>query len=108
MRLRASLLIPLALCGAAAFAQDTQPIADPHTTVFPTQQGELVVNWGQPPGKDFGPAPPFEQLAQGAAYITPEQAAAYPPLANDWIHADRNRDNRLTRAEYERWVHASP
>lgn len=108
MQLRTCLLIPLALCGAAAYAQDTQPIANPHSTVFPTQDGELVVNWGQPPARDFGPPPPFEQLAQGAAFITPDQAAAYPPLANDWIHADRNHDNRLTRAEYDRWSRSSP
>lgn len=99
MKLRIFLLLPLVLCGGAAFAQDT------HTTTYNTPQGEVIVNWGQPAGRDDGPAPPFEQLAHNG-YITPTDAEAYPPLANDFIHADANRDGRISNAEYERWARA--
>jgi len=27
-----------------------------------------------------------------------------PPLANDFIQADRNRDGKVPRAEHERWL----
>jgi hypothetical protein len=32
-----------------------------------------------------------------------EQAASYPPLANDFEHADSNRDGRISQREFERW-----
>lgn len=99
MKLRTFLLLPLALCGVAAFAQDT------HTTTYNTPKGEVTVNWGQPAGRDYGPPPPFAQLAHNG-YITASEADAYPPLANDFIQADRNRDGRISKAEYERWAHA--
>ncbi len=92
-------LFLLALASAAAAAQDTR------TTTYQTPEGPLTVNWGQPPGRDFGPPPPFEQLAtDGSGQITTSEAEAYPPLANDFIHADRNRDMRVSRAEYSRWI----
>ena len=52
---------------------------------------------------DFGPPPAFAQLAGGASHIREDGAAAYPPLANDFIHADANRDGRVSAAEYARW-----
>ena len=89
----------LGLCGAAAATDEIR------TTTFQTPQGELIVNWGQPPARDFGPPPPFEQLdRRGTGYITSDEADAYPPLANDFIHADLNRDGRISRHEYESWV----
>ncbi|MCK9538644.1 hypothetical protein [Dokdonella sp.] len=101
MKLTASLLAPLAalgLCATAASAQDTQ------TTVIPRANGELIVHWGQPAPRNFGPPPTFAQLAQGQPYISVAAAAAYPPLANDFIHADSNRDGRISPREYARWV----
>jgi hypothetical protein len=97
-------LVPIAVCCcAAAFAQDTQEPS--HTTTYGTPQGPLVVHWGQPDARQFGPAPAFAQLDRGGAgYLTGDEADAYPPLGNDFIHADRNRDGRISRAEYERWV----
>ena len=97
MTLRLCLMILLSLCSAIAFAQDT------HTTTYQTPQGELTVHWGQPPARDFGPPPPFEQLAHGG-YISANDADAYPPLANDFIYADSNRDGRISKAEYQRWA----
>ncbi|MBN8726165.1 MAG: hypothetical protein J0H15_00475 [Xanthomonadales bacterium] len=98
MKLRLFLMLPLALGATALWAQDT------HSTTYNTAQGELTVNWGQPPGKDYGPAPDFAQLAQGQSYISESAAAGYAPLANDFIHADRNRDGRISKAEYDRWA----
>ena len=79
--------------------------AQDHSTTYRTAQGEVTVNSGQPQPRDYGPAPSFAQLDRnGAGYIGSDQADAYPPLANDFIHADGNRDGRISRAEYERWA----
>jgi hypothetical protein len=56
-----------------------------------------------PPAPDAGPAPDFSQLANGKKSITMKEAASYPPLANDFEHADRNRDGRITQREYDQW-----
>lgn len=69
-----------------------------------TPAGELVVHSSMPPPPPAGPAPSFEQLSGGGKYITEEQAAAYPLLANDFLHADRNRDGRISKSEYARWL----
>jgi hypothetical protein len=88
----------LLLACAHAGAQD-------RSTTYPTPQGEVTVNSGQPAPRDYGPAPTFAQLAgTNSGFIGTEQADAYPPLANDFIHADGNRDGRISRAEYERWA----
>ncbi len=51
-----------------------------------------------------GPAPDFSQLSGGSKSITEEQAVAYPPLANDFINADRNRNGKISKTEYENWT----
>ncbi len=102
MKLRTCALLTLTLCSTAAFAQQG---TDSQTTTFQTAQGEVVVHTGQPEARQYAPPPPFAQLdTRGAGYITSNEAGAYPPLANDFIHADGNRDGRVTRAEYERWA----
>ncbi|GAA0704131.1 hypothetical protein GCM10009105_00750 [Dokdonella soli] len=76
-----------------------------HTTTYDTRQGELIVHWGQPAPRSYGPPPAFAQLDRhGVGYITSDEADAYPPLANDFIYADTNRDGRISRAEYEHWL----
>ncbi|WP_395681013.1 hypothetical protein [Dokdonella sp.] len=88
----------LLLASATAQAQD-------QSTTYQTPRGEVTVNSGQPQPRDYGPAPSFAQLDRnGNGYIGSDQADAYPPLANDFIHADGNRDGRISRAEYERWA----
>ena len=69
-----------------------------------TTQGQVTVASVPPPAPTIGPAPPFSQLSGGGKWITEDQAAAYPPLANDFIHADTNRDGKISKAEYERWT----
>ncbi len=69
-----------------------------------TTQGQATVASVPPAAPVIGPAPPFEQLSGGSKGITEEQAVAYPPLANDFIHADTNRDGKISKSEYERWT----
>lgn len=88
----------LAIGTSAVHAQDTR------STTYQTAQGELTVTSGQPAPRDFGPPPPFAQLAGGASHIREDAAAAYAPLANDFIHADSNRDGRISSTEYARWT----
>ncbi|MDE2307790.1 MAG: hypothetical protein KGJ97_05795 [Xanthomonadaceae bacterium] len=78
--------------------------SSPDTAVYQTPQGELTVHSVPAPAPSFGPAPSFEQLSGGGKVITEQQASAYPPLANDFLHADRDRSGGVTKAEYERWV----
>ena len=102
MKLRTCLLLSLSLTCVAAFAQDNN---DTSTATYQTAQGQLVVNSGQSAAKQYGAPPPFATLDQsGAGYITSAEADAYPPLANDFIHADLNRDGRVSKSEYRRWA----
>ena len=55
------------------------------------------------PAADTGPAPDFSQLANGKKSISADQAASYPPLANDFDYVDKNRDGRITQREYDSW-----
>src|SRR6185312_1931356 len=90
-----NVLLPALVTGAlifagASFAQDTTGQAPP-----PSQ------NTMQP-----APAPtqpPFSQLAGNSKWITEEQAAAYPPLANDFLNASHD-GKRVSKTQYEAWV----
>jgi hypothetical protein len=72
------------------------------TTQAPGQQVE--VNSSPAPAPTIGPAPSFEQLSGGGSSINQDQAVAYPPLANDFIDVDSNRNGRISKTEYARWV----
>lgn len=90
--------VTMLLFACSASAQD-------RSSTYETPRGEVTVNSGQPQPRDYGPAPSFAQLDRaGSGSLGSEEAEAYPPLANDFIHADRNRDGRISRAEYERWA----
>ncbi|MFC5525118.1 hypothetical protein ACFPPA_05120 [Rhodanobacter ginsengisoli] len=91
---------PAAATSAAAPATAT-PTA---TATLNTPSGELVVHSVMPPPPEAGPAPDFKQLSGGGKYITEDQAAAYPLLANDFLYADHNRDGRISKSEYEHWL----
>lgn len=68
------------------------------------QANAPTINSTMGPAQQAGPAPDFAQLANGGKYVTAEQAATgYPLLANDFQHADRNHDGRVSKSEYERW-----
>ncbi|MEP7185445.1 MAG: hypothetical protein ABI767_06345 [Rhodanobacter sp.] len=74
------------------------------STSMSTPAGRLTVNSTMPAAPPTGPAPSFEQLSGGGKSISEDQAAAYPLLANDFIHADHNRDNRISKSEYRNWL----
>jgi hypothetical protein len=67
-------------------------------------QGQVVVRSVPAPAPEVGPAPAFEQLSGGGKSITEQQAVAYPPLANDFINADRNRNGKISKTEYSNWI----
>jgi len=69
-----------------------------------TPQGQVTVNSGPAPAKPAGPAPDFATLAGKKSYITESEASAYPLLANDFQYADANRDGKISKSEYQRWV----
>jgi outer membrane biosynthesis protein TonB len=76
-------------------------------TTMPTPQGQVSVNSGPAPAKPSGPAPDFATLSGGKGSISAQQASAYPLLANDFQYADSNRDGRISKAEYQKWVQHS-
>ena len=86
----------------AAAGSAAAPSAD--TDTLQTAQGQVTVKSVPAPAPSIPPAPSFKQLAGGGKAITQAQAAAYPPLANDFGYADRNKDGKISKAEYERWV----
>jgi len=64
---------------------------------------QVTINSSVPP-VNAGPAPSFEQLANGKKYITESDASAYPLLANDWNYVDKGHAGRVTKAQYEAWA----
>lgn len=74
------------------------------SAVFQTPQGQVTIRSTLPPAPTDSAPPPFAQLAGKGRFITPEQAAAYPPLANDFDYADSNKNGRISEAEYARWT----
>lgn len=80
------------------------PLPPPNTASMRTPNGEVTVNSAPAAQPAVGVAPPFATLSGGAKMITPAQAEAYPPLANDFIHADTNRDGTVDAGEYAHWT----
>jgi hypothetical protein len=76
-------------------------------TSMPSASGQVSVNSGPAPAKPSGPAPDFATLSGGKGSISATQASAYPLLANDFQYADSNRDGKISKAEYQRWVQHS-
>jgi hypothetical protein len=110
--LLSSLMAGTLLCSGVVLAQ-AAPAAAPATAgstagtdsaTYQTAQGTLVVNSVAAPAPSIGPAPSFATLAGGGKSITAAQAAAYPPLANDFINADRNQDGKISKSEYAHWL----
>ena len=82
------------------------PMSSPAPTeraAYPTPQGQVVVHSAAAPAPMIDPAPPFEQLSGGGKWITEDQAAAYLPLANDFLNASHN-GRRVSKAQYDEWV----
>jgi hypothetical protein len=110
------MLMTTAVCFTSALYAQNQPTpsAQPmpsgqaasssESTQFTSSKGENVTIQSSMPAVPSGPAPSFEQLANGGKSITESQAAAYPPLANDFLYADKNRDGHINKSEYELWL----
>lgn len=79
------------------------PPPGPDSTKFNSPQGQVTVSSSMPATKDAGPPPNFATLANGKTYITEDDAAAYPPLANDFLHASGGTQH-LSKAAYARWL----
>jgi len=93
-----------ALCSCAVQAQQ---VTERQTADYQTPEGQLTVHSGQPGPRSYAPPPPFEQLSGGKGYISQSDAQAYDLLANDFIHADGNRDGRISQAEYAHWTRSN-
>lgn len=81
------------LLAGAAFAQPAANTPPPIVTVRSVP----------PAAPAIAPPPSFKALAGNAKWITAKQAAAYPPLANDFLHASHGGD-RVSPAQYAAWV----
>lgn len=110
MKVRTPLLTALAaaslLCAGAGIAQTTTPTPTPMpmpATPPATPPPIVTVRSVQPVAPHIAPPPAFKQLSGGSRWITPAQAAAYPPLANDFLHASHGAP-RLSQAQYASWV----
>ena len=93
---------PVATSSAASASSSTMP--PPNTASLRTPKGEVTVNSAPAAQPAVGVAPAFSRLSGGAKVITPAQAEAYPPLANDFIHADADRDGTVDAGEYAHWM----
>ncbi|MEO7431073.1 MAG: hypothetical protein ABIR62_03415 [Dokdonella sp.] len=101
MTLRFAVFSLLAATSISSFAQDGSQ------ATYDTADGKLTVRSSQPGPQSAGPAPAFSSLdGSGKGFVTADEAAAYPLLANDFIHADSNRDGKVSKAEYARWSNA--
>jgi hypothetical protein len=99
MNTRTPLFASLAACamlfGDAACAQQAAATSTPPPIV--------TVRSTPPPAPTIAPAPSFQALSGGSKWITSAQAAAYPPLANDFLNASHGAD-RINRTQYAAWV----
>ena len=65
---------------------------------------KITVHSGQPEILPDGPHPDFARLdINNDGFVTPDEASAYPPLANDFKHVDLNHDGKISKAEYSQW-----
>jgi hypothetical protein len=73
---------------------------------YTTQDGTQVeLHSGQLPRQPDGPAPAFAALdGNGDGSLDENEATGYRLLADDFDHADGNRDHRISSAEYASWT----
>ena len=86
------------LVGVGAYAQD-------QTVQFTQADGtHVTLTSGQPAPDHYGPPPAFATLdTDHNGGISREEAQAYPPLLNDFDYLAHHA-NRISKAQYERWV----
>ncbi len=88
----------------AFLALSVPVLAQDQVTHFTSSDGtQVTLTSGQPPADHSGPVPPFAQLdTNHDGWISRGEAAAYPPLLNDYDYI-AHRANRISRAQFERW-----
>jgi len=82
----------------------TQAPPPPAGGAMPPPGAQVEVRNSQPQVAKMGTPPDFATLAKSGKSISEADAAAYPALANDFQFADKNRDGRISKSEYERWT----
>jgi hypothetical protein len=90
--------------GNAVAAADPQThVASEANTVNATDN-QVTVRSVQTSAPLYASKPPFDALdTNHDGIISESEAAAYPPLANDYLHVAEKGSRGVTRAEYDRW-----
>jgi uncharacterized iron-regulated membrane protein len=73
------------------------------SATYSSSQGQLTINSTTGNVPSTGSPPSFDQLSGGSKVITEAQAAAYPPLANDFSYV-AGHSNHITKSQYEHWL----
>lgn len=99
--------VPMAL---ATTQQNVSALADSKGQVTSevnatgTSDNQTTVRSVQTPAPSYGSRPSFDALdANHDGFISEAEAAAYPLLANDYLHVASKGSRGVTRAQYERW-----
>ena len=94
------LMIFSAALAAPALAQDSK------ARNYETPKGELTVTYGQPELARAGSPPEFGAIDRNGdgSVDMGEAQGGYYLLYNDFIHADLNRDKRISAREYQTWL----
>ena len=105
-RIVAFFVASLSLCCAGLALATAQSGGKDQVDRYTTRDGtEVELRSGQLPRKPDGTPPEFAALDTNRDGVIDEQeAAGYRLLGDDLKHADGNHDNRVSAAEYARWV----
>jgi hypothetical protein len=109
------ILLPALLVGFALAAhaetnvtteyRDRAPLSDNTTRLDLPGQVQVELHSGMLDRRPDGDMPGFGQLDRnGDGLIDEGEAAAYRLLADDFIHADDNRDTVVSSREYAHWT----
>jgi len=83
---------------------DSQEQVTSEVSATSAPDNQAVVRPVQTPAPTYLSRPSFDALdINHDGSISEVEAAAYPLLANDYLHVARKGSRGVTRAEYERW-----
>jgi hypothetical protein len=90
--------------GNAVAAADPQAQVTSEANTTNATDNQVAVRSVQTSAPLYASKPPFDALdTNHDGIISESEAAAYPPLANDYLHVAEKGSRGVTRAEYERW-----